>query len=641
MEKKCCKNVDDLFNEFAYKGSTEVEHSKRRNAFYHSSSSKNVSEHFPEVGESKGDYSCPSRKVSKYFREVRDSKLGGSCPLRKVSKYFVKDEESKVGDSCRSRKVSKHFVEDEESKVGDSCPSRKVSKYFVKDGESKEGDSCPSRKVSKHFREVGESEVDDSCPSRKVSKHFREVGESEVDYSCPSRKVSKHFREVGESEVDDSCPSRKVSKHFWEVGESEVGDSCPSRKVSKYFVKDGESKEGDSCPSRKVSKSFVKVEDSKVGDSCPSRKVSKYFVKVKDSEVGDSCPSRKMSKYFLKVEDSKVDDFCRSKVSKHFGEVEESEVDYQKRVSPCPSRKVKNNRRKKIVTGFRECVKKRKCEGTEVIENSKVEDSSCLENIYEYLAKVEEIITKDSLLLQKVSDSSRGGYKVEDNCTKDINDILNQYVYHGRSVPISRKRLKKSDSEYKAIVKEAKIKFESILGDLCNSFQEGLKIEEGSSLVPPEMKSKSRGKKTQPFLKAERYKEAYKRKTAENNWLPPRSHWNLIQEDHFRDPWRVLVICMLLNRTTGTQMKKIVSKFFELCPDAESCTRVSREEIQEVIKSLGLQVKRSAMLQRLSHEYLSESWTHVTELHSVGMQQMLMLYFVLASGMKLCQMIIC
>ncbi|XP_058744304.1 methyl-CpG-binding domain protein 4-like protein [Vicia villosa] len=265
-------------------------------------------------------------------------------------------------------------------------------------------------------------------------------------------------------------------------------------------------------------------------------------------------------------------------------------------LSPCLSRK---------------CVKKRKCEAT---ENLKIQDSSYLAQIYEYLATVEEITNKASLLLQNVSDSSRGGYQVEDNCMKDINDFLNQYVYHSRSVSISTKR----ESEYRAIVKEAKIKFESILEDLSNSFQQAPKVEEGSSPVPPKMKSKSRGKKTQPFLKAERYKEAYKRKSPENNWLPPRSHWNLIQEDHFHDPWRVLVICMLLNRTTGAQTKKVLDEFFKLCPDAESCMRVSRDEIQEVIKSLGLQGKRSAMLQRLSCEYLSESWTHVTELHSVG-----------------------
>jgi methyl-CpG-binding domain protein 4 len=66
------------------------------------------------------------------------------------------------------------------------------------------------------------------------------------------------------------------------------------------------------------------------------------------------------------------------------------------------------------------------------------------------------------------------------------------------------------------------------------------------------------------------------------------------------------------------QTKKFLSDFFELCPDAETCMQVPREQIQELIRSLGLHAKRSRMLQRLSQEYLAETWTYVTDLHSVG-----------------------
>ncbi|XP_019092656.1 PREDICTED: methyl-CpG-binding domain protein 4-like protein isoform X2 [Camelina sativa] len=48
--------------------------------------------------------------------------------------------------------------------------------------------------------------------------------------------------------------------------------------------------------------------------------------------------------------------------------------------------------------------------------------------------------------------------------------------------------------------------------------------------------------------------EAYLRKTPDNTWVPPRSPCNLLQEDHWHDPWRVLVICMLLNKTSGAQV---------------------------------------------------------------------------------------
>lgn len=58
-----------------------------------------------------------------------------------------------------------------------------------------------------------------------------------------------------------------------------------------------------------------------------------------------------------------------------------------------------------------------------------------------------------------------------------------------------------------------------------------------------------------PVLKAAQKQDiAYLRKTADNSWIPPPSPFNLLQEAHASDPWRVLVICMLLNLTTGKQV---------------------------------------------------------------------------------------
>lgn len=112
--------------------------------------------------------------------------------------------------------------------------------------------------------------------------------------------------------------------------------------------------------------------------------------------------------------------------------------------------------------------------------------------------------------------------------------------------------------------------------------------------------------------------EAYLRKTSDNTWVPPRSPFGLLQEDHAHDPWRVLVICMLLNCTTGVQVKRVIEDFFALCPDAEAATITPAKEILKVIETLGLHRKRAVMIRRLSKEYLGESWTHVTQLHGVG-----------------------
>ncbi|KAL6557053.1 hypothetical protein OROHE_006929 [Orobanche hederae] len=132
-------------------------------------------------------------------------------------------------------------------------------------------------------------------------------------------------------------------------------------------------------------------------------------------------------------------------------------------------------------------------------------------------------------------------------------------------------------------------------------------------------KPKRKGKAcTSVLTAAQKRDEAYERKTPDNNWTPPRSPFNLLQEDYAFEPWRVLVICMLLNQTTGVQAGRVLSNFFQLCPNAKTAMEVATEEIEEVIRSLGLYKKRALGIQRFSEEYLNESWTHVTELNGVG-----------------------
>ncbi|KAG2313778.1 hypothetical protein Bca52824_016900 [Brassica carinata] len=145
---------------------------------------------------------------------------------------------------------------------------------------------------------------------------------------------------------------------------------------------------------------------------------------------------------------------------------------------------------------------------------------------------------------------------------------------------------------------------------------DGIQVNESQKEIP------RRVRKTplvSPSLsKCQKTGEAYLRKTPDNTWVPPRSPCNLLQEDHWHDPWRVLVICMLLNRTSGAQTRGVISDLFALCPNAETATKVEEKEIETLIKPLGLQKKRAKMIQRFSLEYLQESWTHVTQLHGVG-----------------------
>lgn len=130
---------------------------------------------------------------------------------------------------------------------------------------------------------------------------------------------------------------------------------------------------------------------------------------------------------------------------------------------------------------------------------------------------------------------------------------------------------------------------------------------------------KSKRKKLSPGLtKAEKRDEAYRRITEDNTWKPPLLKVKLLQHDHASDPWRVLVICMLLNKTGSRQLKRVLSEIFKLCPNAKRATEIPAGDIENVIRTLGFQKKRSVAIQRLSKEYLEESWTHVTDLAGVG-----------------------
>ncbi|XP_027078603.1 uncharacterized protein [Coffea arabica] len=129
---------------------------------------------------------------------------------------------------------------------------------------------------------------------------------------------------------------------------------------------------------------------------------------------------------------------------------------------------------------------------------------------------------------------------------------------------------------------------------------------------------RSKRDKKRAFSHAQKRDEAYQRKTLENSWKPPRSPFNLLQENHAHDPWRVLVICILLNCTTGLQVRRVIDELFTLCPTAQSASHISAEDIEKIIQPLGLHRKRAVMIKRFSAEYLGESWTHVTQLHGIG-----------------------
>ncbi|MEM2589578.1 MAG: hypothetical protein QXT44_07275 [Candidatus Bathyarchaeia archaeon] len=84
--------------------------------------------------------------------------------------------------------------------------------------------------------------------------------------------------------------------------------------------------------------------------------------------------------------------------------------------------------------------------------------------------------------------------------------------------------------------------------------------------------------------------------------------WKLNKRDF---PWRrtnnpyvILVSEMLLRKTTAKQVNAIFEKFFTKFPNVKMLAEADEEEIEELIKPLGMEHKRAVLLKKLANELL-------------------------------------
>ena len=99
-------------------------------------------------------------------------------------------------------------------------------------------------------------------------------------------------------------------------------------------------------------------------------------------------------------------------------------------------------------------------------------------------------------------------------------------------------------------------------------------------------------------------------------WIPPK--FGLIQERYWPDGWKILVCCLCLNLTTRKQMEPVVDILFKRWPTPNDLAAAPDDELEETIKTLGMQKKRTQTLKRMSAEYLAGGWKHARELHGCG-----------------------
>ncbi len=91
----------------------------------------------------------------------------------------------------------------------------------------------------------------------------------------------------------------------------------------------------------------------------------------------------------------------------------------------------------------------------------------------------------------------------------------------------------------------------------------------------------------------------------------------LIQEDFIDSPWKMTVICILLNQTTNQQVRKVLPKLFELIPNPTIASTVVENKIYDIIKSTGFGNVKSKRIVQMSKKWDS-GFTRPDELPGVG-----------------------
>lgn len=102
-------------------------------------------------------------------------------------------------------------------------------------------------------------------------------------------------------------------------------------------------------------------------------------------------------------------------------------------------------------------------------------------------------------------------------------------------------------------------------------------------------------------------------------WKPPRSPYNLIQEQLWHDPWKIFVACIFCNLTKRVDAEPYMWKFFKMFPTPAAASTADTDEIAEMIQPLGLSQRRSKALVRMSNDYLRKDWRDSPEsLYGIG-----------------------
>lgn len=91
----------------------------------------------------------------------------------------------------------------------------------------------------------------------------------------------------------------------------------------------------------------------------------------------------------------------------------------------------------------------------------------------------------------------------------------------------------------------------------------------------------------------------------------------LIQEDLIDDPWKMTVVCILLNQTTNQQVRKILPLLFDTIGNPEIASVTDPDEIYAIIRSTGFGNVKAKRIVDMSKKWC-DGFERVDDLPGVG-----------------------
>lgn len=84
----------------------------------------------------------------------------------------------------------------------------------------------------------------------------------------------------------------------------------------------------------------------------------------------------------------------------------------------------------------------------------------------------------------------------------------------------------------------------------------------------------------------------------------PNGRTKMIQEIFIDEPWKMLIGCILLNRTSHIQVREVIWKLFERWPTPEDLCKADEKKLVEMLRPLGFYNRRARTLLLFTKSWL-------------------------------------